>query len=140
MVFRASVAKIANGLSSSKFNLGATRSLLLWERTDLCGVAIVTFQYSPEFALATNKPFGLWDKIYVEHSVFSADSAMGALLVVVLQPHAKDVVELSATEANEVIQYFSLRGSNVAFTESVRHRGAWRNVEGPKSCLFQERM
>ena len=65
---------------------------------------------------------------------------MGSLLVIVLQPHPKDVVELSSTEANEVIQYFSLCNSNVAFTECVSLRGAWRSFDGSDFGIFPERV
>ncbi len=81
------------------------------------GFAIVAFHNSGQFALATNAPFGPRDEAYVEHRVVSTDSAMGSLLVIMFQPHAKDVVELSSTEANEMIQYLLFCSSDIAFTK-----------------------
>ena len=53
----------------------------------------------------------------------NGNSRMGAV-----RPREKDVVALPSVETNEMIRYFSLRRSNIAFTESVRHQGKYTSA------------
>ena len=108
-VFRESVAKKTNGRSSSKLNRVLTRPSSLWERTDLRGLAIVTFQYAAEFGLAANTSFGFRDKVYIEHRVVTSHTPVRCLLVIMFQPRAKNMVELPSTEAEKIVQDLMLR-------------------------------
>ena len=131
--------------SSKKSGAGATRQYenlleLLATHDSLCGFAVVTFQDATEFGFASNSAFRLRNEVLVQNSVVSPDTAMRALLVIMFQPHTKDVVELSSTKANEVIQDLSLCSSDEAFAECIRHRGAWWDFNGPDVSLFPERI
>ena len=101
-----------------------------------CGFAVITLQDSTEFGLATNTALRIRNKRFVQNSVVSSYTSMRPLLVIIFQPHAKDVIELSSTEADEMVQQFSLRSTDIAFTESVRHRGAWWNFDWSHFGLF----
>ena len=85
-----------------------------------------------------NTAFGIRSKVFIQHCVVPTDASVWPLLVIMFQPHAKDVVELSSTEADEMIQDLAFRGSNVAFTKSVRHRSTWRSFDGLHFGLFPE--
>jgi hypothetical protein len=105
--------------------------LYLQVRVDLRGFAIVTLHDPSEFGLATNGAVGIRKEVIVQNSIVSTNTAMGAWLVMMFQPRAKDVVELSSTEADEMVQRFSLRTSDIVLDERVRHRGAWWNSDRP---------
>ena len=81
-----------------------TRLSRYLKELDLCSFAVIALQDPTEFALATNTSFRLWDEGRIQDSVVSTDTAMGPLLVIMFEPHANDVVELSFTEADEIIQ------------------------------------
>ena len=80
-----------------------TRPSYFRERFSSCGFAVVALENPAEFALATNTAFGLWDEGGIQDSVVSTDAAMGSLLMIMIDPHAKDIVKLPATETDEVI-------------------------------------
>ena len=54
------------------------------------------------------------NEVFIQHRTVSADTSMRSLLVIIFQPHAKDVIELSSTETNEVIQHFPFCSSDEA--------------------------
>ena len=68
----------------------------------LSGFAIVVFDDATEFAPATNRSLDLRRKVWVENSVVSTYASVRAFMVIVTEPGCGDVVELSATEAEEV--------------------------------------
>ena len=107
---------------------GGARSSRAWtwpwtfsERTNSRGFSVVTFQDATKLGLASNSAFRLRNEVFVQNGIVSPDTAMRALLVIMFQPHTEDVVELSSTEANEVIQDLSLCSSDEAFAECIRH-------------------
>lgn len=104
----------------------------------LCGFPVVTFQDAAEFALASHSAFCLRNEVLVEHRFASPYTAMRSLLVIVFQPHAKDVVELSSTKANEVIQGLAFGSSDEAFAKCICHRSARRNLNRSHVGLFPE--
>ena len=113
---------------------------LLVARDSLRGFSIITFQDAAEFSLASNSAFALWHKVFIKHGIVPTNTAMRSLLVIVFKPHAKDVVELSPTEANEVIQTFAFCSSNEALTKCVRHRSTWRDFYWSHVSLFPKQV
>ncbi len=75
-----------------------------------------------------NAAFGIRNEVFIQHGVVSTDASVRPLFVIMIEPHAKDVVELTSTEAEEVIQHFSLRRSDKAFTERVCFWGSRRRA------------
>ena len=76
-----------------------------YDANSLGGFSIVRLDESAEFALATNSAFGFRNEGFVQYRVVPTDPAMWALLMIVFMPHAKNIVEVSSTEANEMVQY-----------------------------------
>ena len=76
---------------------------------------------------------------FVKNSVISTDTAMRALLVIMFQPHAKDVVQLSSTEANEMVQRFAFRTCDKALHKGVRF-GRLRRYADTSHLWFPERV
>ncbi len=102
-----------------------TRPSRFLKQHNLRGFAVVALQDSTEFAFATNLTFGFWNKGIVKNGVVSTDTAMGPLLMIMFEPHANDVVELSSTEANKVVQHLAFCGTDEAFCKRVRLGSPW---------------
>ena len=105
-----------DGGQNHAFSQGYARPIQAWtrpwfflEHLDLYNSAVVALQDSTELDLATNTSFRLWDKRCIQDGGISTDTAMRALLMIMFQPHAKDLVHLSSTEANEMVQPFAFR-------------------------------
>ncbi len=94
----------------------------------LCGFAVVTLQDAAEFALATNDAFGCRNEGIIKDSVVPTDPTMRSLLMIMFEPHANDVVELSSTEANEVVQHLAFGGAYKAPHEGVCLRRSRRDT------------
>jgi len=78
-----------NGDVILAIRLSSARSSRVWtcpwtfrNRTNSCGFSVVAFQNATEFGLTANAPFGLWDKVHVEHRVGPADTSMRATFVI----------------------------------------------------------
>jgi hypothetical protein len=85
----------------------------------LSGHSVITFQDPPEFALATDGPFRFRNEMFVQDCVVPTDTAMGSLLMIMFEPHAKDTVELRSTETDKEMQTFALRAGDEAFRKRI---------------------
>ena len=84
-------------------HLGRSVVRVFFSINGLRGLSVVTFQNPSKLAPATNTSSSPRGKIDVENRVVSTDAIMRAILMIVIQPHAKNVVKLSLTEADEVV-------------------------------------
>ncbi len=125
--------RIRRALSTAE--QGRERPSRVWTRpsrflkgTDLCSFAIVALEDAAEFALATNDAFGCRNEGMIKDSVVPTDPTMRSLLMIMFEPHANDVVELSSTEANEVVQHLAFGGAYKALHEGVCLRCSGRDT------------
>ena len=127
--------------SSKKSETGAVRQHeniieLLATHDSLRGFAVITFQNAAEFGFASDSAFRLRNEVLIQNCVVSANAAMGPFFVIMFQPHAKNIIELSSTETNKMIQHFPFCSSDEALTECVRHRSTRRNFYRPDFGIF----
>lgn len=91
------------------------------------GFAVVAFQDSTEFALASNATFGLRDEVFIENCVVSTDTPMRPPVVIMIQPDSKDVVQLPSAEADEMSERLALCCPDTALTKRTCFGRPWRN-------------
>lgn len=82
-------------------------------------ISVVGLDESAELLFATDGAVGLRSETFVEYFVVHPDTAVGSLGIVVGDPNPKDVVELAATKADEVIETFSLESPDERFNEGI---------------------
>ena len=93
-------APLAKSSLMSAARPGMNRAKVFCTADKLRDVAIVAFQYAAEFGLATNNAFRPGNKSLVQNSIVSTNTTMRAMLVIMFEPHAKNVVKLSSAEAD----------------------------------------
>ena len=107
-------------------------------RDCLRGVAVILANDLSKFGTAADYALGYWDKVFIQHRVVASHPSMGSVFVIMSEPGLYEVVRLVFAPAHEVIQTFAFQRPDETFTKCVRHRSAWRNLDGPHFGILPE--
>ena len=92
---------------------------------------VVRLDKPAELMFAADDPVGLRLECLVENFVVHAEASVWASRVVIGDPGGSDIVELVATEADEVVETFPFEGFDPRFRRSWRKQRAYLGERPP---------